>query len=291
MGMNTAVRWAAALILLNACAKKPDPAIGRQAAERARAHVASGRAATERLTQGLARDLAGAGAPIATALASGDPTRLGRALRDLHEGQSVIGRALSLYPTSFIAAVGADGKALASDRSATPDPLRDKDLGAAFPCVRVALGGTAGTCAGTFGLTAGIERRWFVAVTPARVSAEGPVTGAVVAAMTFGNVAKAVRGALDLETSREGVQLAVGILHAGRTYPAGADNDVPAHFLVREPLVQQIPAGTSERAAQAEVTFTFSQNEGRLQWGAAAGPVPSLGPGASLLVFRAPLRP
>lgn len=289
MGMTTtALRRATALALLAACQKTPDPAIGREAATRAQAHVASGRAATERLTQGLARTLEGAGAPVGAAFA--DPARLRRALRELHDDRSDIGRALSLYPTSFIAAVRPDGKAAASDREATPDPVADKDLGAAFPCVRAALAGTAGTCAGQFSLTAGAERRWFVAVTPARAATDGPVVGVVLAGMTFGNIARAVRGALDLETARDGVQLAVGILHAGRTYPAGADNDVPPAFLVRPPLVREIPADASERAPREAVTFTFSQNDGRMQWGAAAGPAPTLGEGAALVVFRAPLR-
>lgn len=285
---TTGLRWAAALILLGACGRQGDPAVGAAAAERARAHVASGRAATERLTQGLSRTIDGASAPVGAAMA--DPVRLRRALRDLHDDRTDIGRALSLYPTSFIAAVRPDGKAAASDREATPDPVADKDLGAAFPCVRAALQGTAGACAGQFSLTQGLERRWFVAVTPARATADGPVVGAVLAAMTFGNVAKAVRGALNIETARDNVQLVVGILHDGRTYPSGSDNDVPSAFLVRDPLLRVIPQGTSDRAAREVVTFTFAQNDGRMQWGAAAGPVPTLGDGASLLVYRAPLR-
>lgn len=288
MTMSTrGIRWAAALILLGACEKQGDPSVGREAAERARAHVASGRAATERLTQGLTRTIEGAATPVGAAMA--DATRLRRALRDLHDDRTEIGRALSLYPTSFIAAVRPDGKAAASDREATPDPAADKDLGAAFPCVRAALQGAAGSCAGQFSLTQGSERRWFVAVTPAR-GADGAVVGAVVAAMTFGNIAKAVRGALNIETARDNVQLAVGLLHEGRTYPSGNDNDVPAAFLVDAPLVRALPQDASARAAREVITFQFAQNEGRLQWGAAAGPVPSLGEGASLVVFRAPLR-
>lgn len=289
MSMRTSgLVWAAALILLGGCEKDRDPAVGRAAAERARAHVASGRAATERLTGGLSRAIEGASTPVGGAMA--DPARLRRALRDLHDDRTDMGRALSLFPTSFIAAVRPDGKAAASDRDATPDPVAEKDLGAAFPCVRAALQGTAGSCAGQFSLVEGAQRRWFVAVTPARATADGPVVGAVLAAMTFGNIAKAVRGALNIETARDGVQLAVGILHEGRTYPSGTDNDVPAAFLVDPPLVRAIPQGASARAAQVVITFNFTQNNGRMQWGAAAGPVPTLGDGASLIVYRAPLR-
>jgi hypothetical protein len=78
-----------------------------------------------------------------------------------------------LYPLSFVAAVRPDGKAAASDRSGEPDVMAERDLGAAFPCVRTAMQGTAGTCAGQFGLTEGVTRRWFVAVVPARASADG----------------------------------------------------------------------------------------------------------------------
>jgi hypothetical protein len=59
---------------------------------------------------------------------------------------------------------------------------------------------------------------------------------------------------------------------------------------VPEPLLRAIPADIAARAGREAVTFTFTENAGRLQWGAAASPAASLGPGDALLVFRAPLR-
>lgn len=288
MNMTHARAWTVALTLLVGCERAPDPAIGRAAAERARAHVTSGLGAVDRLTTGLARAMQGTSAPVGAAM--GEVPRLRRALRDLHDDHTPLGRELTLYPLSFVVAVRPDGKAAASDRSGEPDVMADRDLGAAFPCVRAAAQGTAGTCAGQFGLTEGVTRRWFVAAVPARASADAPAAGAVVAMMTFGNIAKAVRGALDMETTRDGVQLSVGILHEGRTYPAGTDNDVAARYLVREPLVRAIPADIAGRAGREAVSFNFTERGGRLQWGAAASPAASLGEGAALLVFRAPVR-
>lgn len=288
MTMNAARISTLALILLGACEQRRDPAIGREAATRARAHVTEGIGAVDRLTAGLSRAISGAAVPVAGAM--GDTARLRRALRDLHDDHTPTGRELSLYPTSFIAAVRPDGKAAASDRSGAPDPVAERDLAAEFPCVRRALQGSPGTCAGQFSLAQGTTRRWFVAVVPARATADAPVQGAVVAAMTFGNIARAVRGALDLSTARDGVQLAVGILHEGRTYPSGTDNDVAARYLVRERLVRAVPRALAAQSARSAVQFDFAENEGRMQWGAAAAPVPALGEGAALLVFRAPLR-
>lgn len=288
MNMSNTARCFVGLSLLAACEKSADPSVGRQAAQEASANVQSGTRAVERLTSGLARAVEGTSAPVGAAM--GDSSRLRRALRDLHDDHTPLGRELTLYPTSFIAAVRPDGKGAASDRSAAPDPLIDVDLAEAFPCVRRALQGTAGSCGGQFSLVEGSARRWFVAVVPTRPAAGEPVNGAVVAAMTFGNVAKAVRGALEMERSREPVQLAVGLLHEGRTYPSGADNDVPARFLVRPAMVRAIPASFAAAAARAPQTFTFTENGGRMQWGVASAPAPALGEGAALMVFRAPLR-
>lgn len=286
MHMSITRRWVLALSLLGACEKAADPSIGREAAQRAAANVTSGLRGVDRLTSGLGRAMQGASAPVGAAMA--DAARLRRALRDLHDDRTPMGQELSLYPTSFIAAVRPDGKAAASDRDATPDPVAEKDLAEVFPCVRAALQGTAGSCAGQFSLVEGAQRRWFVAVVPAR-DAGGEVTGAVLAAMTFGNVAKAVRTALDMETTRDGVQLSVGILHEGRTYPAGADNDVPGHFLVRAPLVRAVPASFAAAAGRGAQTFNFTEGA-RMQWGVASAPAASLGEGAALVVFRAPIR-
>jgi hypothetical protein len=151
--MTHARAWTVALSLLVGCERAPDPAIGRAAAERARAHVTSGLGAVDRLTTGLARAMQGTSAPVGAAM--GEVPRLRRALRDLHDDHTPLGRELTLYPLSFVVAVRPDGKAAASDRSGEPDVMAERDLGAAFPCVRAAAQGTAGTCAGQFGLTEG----------------------------------------------------------------------------------------------------------------------------------------
>ncbi len=268
-------------------------AVGREAAARATAHAREGIEAVGRLQGGLQTVLAGAAPTVAAAIATPiDVARVRNRLRDLHDDRSATGRQLSLYPTWFVAAVGADGHAIAGDLEPARDYLPGKDLRTAFPCLVTALSGTAGSCSGDFVTTEGAAPRgYMVTAVPLRAAADGPVVGALVGAMTYGRVAKAIREALNVSTLRDRVQLAVGFWHHGRIVPSGMDNDVPAALLVPDALLPRVPAYIGERlAAGTPFTFTFAENQGALQWGAAVAPVPALGPGEGILVFRAPLR-
>lgn len=290
--MNT--RWCWALVLWGlGCTKGGGDAAGREAATHAQGHVREGLAAVGRLTGGLQAVLAGAAPTVAAALAEPlDVARVRNRLLDLHDDRSATGRQLSLYPTWFVAAVGADGKGLAGDQPAGRDYLPGLDLGARFPCVGAALRGAAGSCTGDLVTTEGAAPRgYMVSAVPLRAAPDGPVVGALVGAMTYGRVAKAIREALNITTLSERVQLAVGFWHGGRVVPSGADNDVPAALLVPDALVPRIPANLGARLARGEsFTFTFTENQGAMPWGAAVAPAPMLGPGEGLIVFRAPLR-
>jgi hypothetical protein len=290
--MNT--RWSWALVLCGlGCSKGGGDAVARDAATHAQAHVREGLGAIDRLTTGLQAVLTSSAAPVGAALVEPlDVARVRNRLRDLHDDRSASGRQLSLYPTWFVAAVGPDGKGLAGDQEAGRDYLPGLDVGASFPCVGAALRGTPGSCTGDLVTTPGAAARgYMVSAVPLRATADGPVVGALVGAMTYGRVAKAIREALNVTTLRDRVQLAVGFWHGGRVVPSGRDNDVPAALLVPDSLLPRIPSNLGARLARGEsFTFTFNENQGAMQWGAAAGPTPTLGPGDGLIVFRAPLR-
>lgn len=290
--MNT--RWSLVLVMCGlGCSKGGGEAVGREAATQAQAHVREGLAAVGRLTNGLQAVLVdGAPTIAATIVEPLDVARVRNRLRDLHDDRTATGRQLSLYPTWFVAAVGADGKGLAGDQEAGRDYIPGLDLRAGFACVGGALTGTAGSCTGDLVTTEGAAARgYMLSAVPLRATPDGPVVGALVGAMTYGRVAKAVREALNITTLRDRVQLSVGFWHGGRVVPSRLDNDVPAALLVPDSLLPRIPGNLGARLAHGEsFTFTFEENQGAMQWGAAAAPAPTLGPGDGLIVFRAPLR-
>lgn len=289
--MNT--RWSWALVLCGlGCSKGGDDAAAREAATRAQAHVREGLEATGRLNTGLLAVLTSAAPNVATSISDPvDVARVRNRLRDQHDDRSATGRQLSLYPTHFVAVVAPDGKGLAGDLDAGRDYLPGLDVGSHFACVRAALAGTAGSCTGDFVTVEGAPSRgYMVSAVPLRLTNDGPVVGALVGAMTYERVAQAIRQALNVSTLRDRVQLAVGFWHGGRLVPSGHDNLVPAAMLVPDSLLPRVPANTNARLARGEsFTFTFSENDGRMQWGAAVAPAPALGPGDGLMVFRAPL--
>jgi hypothetical protein len=290
--MNTRCTWGLLLCGLG-CSKGGDDAVAREAATRATAHVREGLAAADRLTTGLHAVLVSVAPNVASSIAEPiDVARVRNRLRDLHDDRSASGRQLSLYPTHFVAVVGLDGKGIAGDIEASRDYLPGLDLRAPFACVGAALGGTPGSCTGDFVTMAGApSRAYMLSAVPLRATADGPVIGALVGAMTYGRVAQAIRQALNVSTLRDRVQLAVGFWHGGRLVPSGQDNDVPAAMLVPDSLVPRVPGNTSARVGRGEAfTFTFTENGGAMQWGAAVAPAPALGPGDGLMVFRAPLR-
>jgi hypothetical protein len=290
--MNT--RWSWALVLCGlGCTKGGGDAVGREAATRAQAHVREGLEATGRLTHGLQAVLVAAAPTVVPSIADPiDVARVRNRLRDLHDDRSTTGRQLSLYPTHFVAVVGLDGKGLAGDLEASRDYLPGLDLRTPLACVGAALGGTAGTCTGDFVTMQGApSRAYMVSAVPLRATPDGPVVGVLVGAMTYGRVAQAIREALNVSTLRDRVQLAVGFWHGGRLVPSGRDNEVTAAQLVPDSLLPRVPGNTAARVGRGEAfTFTFTENNGAMQWGAAVAPAPALGAGDGLMVFRAPLR-
>ncbi len=290
--MNT--RWSWVLVLCGlGCSKGNNDAVGREAATHAQAHTREGLEALGRLTNGLQTTLTNAAPTVISGFdAPFDVGRLRNRVRDLHDDRSANGRQLSLYPTYFVGVVGPDGKGLAGDREPGRDYLPGLDLRTPFACVGAALAGTAGSCTGDFVTMEGAPMRgYMLSAVPLRATPDGPVLGALVGAMTYGMVAKAIRQALNITTLRDRVQLAVGFWHGGRIVPSGQDSDVPAAMLVPDSLLPRIPGNTAARLTRGEsFTFTFAENNGAMQWGAAVTPAPSLAPGDGLVVFRAPLR-
>ncbi len=286
--------WAMLAATLSTGCKRNDGAVGREAATRAAAHVHEGRGMIDRLVNGLGPALSEAGPVLGPAMAAPmDVARVRNRLLDLNDDRNPAGRALSMYPTFFIVAVGPDGVGVASNRPVAQDWSPGKNLGAAFPCVQAALAGTAGQCSGETPTVEGQPvRAYHVSAIPLRAEANGPVVGALVGAYSFGRIARAVRQALNVQTATEGVQLHVGLWRGTRVLPSGEDNDVPEAFLVPAQLLRALPADTGARLSQGEgrFTHTFSENDGRMWWGVAGGPIPALGPGVGLIVFRAPLR-
>lgn len=290
--MNTRWTWALVLCALG-CSRGNSDAVGREAATHAQAHVREGLEAVGRLTNGLRGVLEECAPTVTPTLAEPlDVARVRNRLRDLHDDRSSTGRHLSLYPTRFVAVVGMDGKGIAGDIPAGSDFLPGVDLRAPFPCVGAALGGTAGSCTGGFvAMERAPRREYLLSAVPLRATADGPVVGALVGAMTYGKVAKAIREMLNVSTVRDRVQLAVGIWHGNRLLPSGNDDEIPQAMLVPDSLLPRFPANGGSRLARGEsFTFTFAENNGAMQWGAAASPSPLLAPGDGLVVFRAPLQ-
>ncbi len=276
-----------AVALTPGCRGGGDPADGRAAADAARGHVNEGRDAVERLATGLLAVMDRSAPQVGAALASSDVARVRNTLRGLHEDRGGIARDLSLYPTWFIAAVNPSGRGVAGDRAPDRDYLVGKDLGGAFPCVRETLGdGRSRTCVGELSSAEGQEARPFLATVAVTRGIDGATNGAVLATLTFGHMAKAIRQMLNVRTARDRVQLAVGIWYRGRLWPSGRDNDVAQAWLVPPALARRVPSDAQSRVARG-FTFTFDESEGRLQWGAAVGPLARLGAGAGLTVFRA----
>jgi len=274
-----------------ACTRQPDPAIGRAAAQKAVENAREGADSVGRLADGLVSVTEKGARALGPAMAA--PLDVARVrnvvLIDLHDDHSDVGRDLTMYPTWFLAAVGPDGRGVAGDRPPEQDFLVGKNLSAAFPCVAAALRGTGGRCVGELASAEGQPARaYLVGAQPTR-GPDNAVTGAFVAAVNFSRLAKAVRETLNLRTASESVQLHVGFLRNGRVHPSGADNDVAQAYLVPDGFLRRIPQGVEAQARSAPATFTFSENNGQMHWGAAVLPVPALD-GASILVFRAPLR-
>ncbi len=277
--------------LAAACNRQPDESIARAAAQKATENAREGAASVERLATGLV-DVTGKGARMLGPFFSApvDPARVRNIVRvDMHDDHSEVGCDLTMYPTWFLAAVGTDGRGVAGDRDPAQDFIPGKNLSAAFPCVAAALQGTGGRCVGELASGEGQPARaYLVGAQPTR-GPDGAINGAFVAAINFSRLAKAVRETLNLSTARERVQLHVGFLRNGRVHPSGADNDVAQAYLVPDSFLRRIPQGIEARARSAPATFTFSENGGQMQWGAAVAPVAAL-EGSSIVVFRAPLR-
>lgn len=291
--MKLTSRSLALAAVLSACSRGPDHAAAVEAARRATSHLDEGRAAVDRLSNGLRAALQKATVQVgATLVAPVDEARVRNTLRDLHDDRTDVGRDLSLYPTRFLAAVGADHHAVAGDRTPDQDYLKGRDLVTSFPCVAQALAGEAAGCVGEMSLGEGQPtRQYLVQAIPTRGMPDGAPNGALVGAITLGTMAKSIRQALDLQTARDRVQLSVGFWYHDRIVPSGGDNDVVQSFLVPDSLVRRLPSGTAAKLATGRpFTFTFDENEGRMQWGAAVGPVPALGPGVGMVIYRAPLR-
>ncbi len=275
------------------CNKGPDPAIGRQAAEKAAEHANEAVASIERLTRGLVDVTAKGARQLGPAMTdAANVARIRNVVRvDMHDDHTDVGRDLTLYPTWFLAAVGMDGKGLAGDREPERDFVPGKDLGAAFPCVRAALTGNGGFCVGELASGEGQDARsYLVAAQPTRAAEGQPVNGAFVTAIPYGRLAKAVRETLNLRTAHDGVQLHVGFVRNGRVIPSGRDNDVPQAYLVPDTMVPRVPANAWQRVQGGGFfTHTFTENQGRMQWGLGVAQVPTLTETA-VVVFRAPLR-
>lgn len=280
-----------AAALAAACTRRPDPAIGRNAAQQAIANAREGADSVGRLADGLVAVTAKGARVLGPLLAAPvDPARVRNSLRiDMHDDHTDVGRDLTMYPTWFLAAVGPDGRGIAGDRDPERDFLVGKNLSAAFPCVAAALRGDGGRCVGELASAEGqAPRVYLVAAQPARGD-DAAVRGAFVTAINFSRLAKAVRETLNLRTAGESVQLHVGFLRAGRVLPSGADNDVAQAYLIPDGFLRRVPRGLEADARRAPATFTFSENDGRMHWGAAALPVPAL-EDTAVIVFRAPLR-
>lgn len=275
-----------------ACGRNIDPTVGRRAAEKASEHVTEGSAAVERLTTGLVEVTRKAARDIAPSVDA--PVNVARVrnflTHELHDDHTEVGRDLTLYPTWFLAVAGVDGKGIAGDRAPDQDFIPDKDLGAAFPCVRTAIAGTGGHCVGEMASAQGQETRVYLVAAQPIHAADGTTRGVMVAAINYGRLAKAVRETLNLRTARDNVQLHVGFLRNGRVLPSGHDNDVAQAYLVPDVMLPRIPRDAGQRVAGGGFfTFTFTENQGRMQWGVAVGQVSALGDTA-MIVFRAPLR-
>ncbi|MFO0647026.1 MAG: hypothetical protein U0326_12365 [Polyangiales bacterium] len=292
MSVRTMGMALVAASVIAACSKGPDPAVGRANAAKAVEHVNEGRGGIERLTRGFTEVMTKVAREMGPAVAdTGNVARVrNRLLHDMHDDRTEVGRDLTLYPTWFIAAVGADGKGIAGDRAPEQDFIPGRDLGAAFPCVRAALQGTGGTCVGEMSSGEGqAPRVYLVSAQPTRATEGGAVTGAVVGTITYGRLAKAVRELLNLRVGRDRVQLYVGFSYGGRIIPSGTrDNDVAAAYLVPDTLLPRVPRDLDAKVSQGNgsTTFTFDENGGQTQWGAAAGRISVLGDHTSLLVFR-----
>jgi hypothetical protein len=269
-------------------------AVANEAARAATGHVDRGRTSVSTLSDGLLATLGRCATPVGQRLgAPVDPARVRNGLRDLHEERSSLGRELSFYPTRFLAALGTDGKAIASDKAPEQDTLPGRDVGAAFPCATAALQGRPGTCVAEFSPRDGEPPRVFLlAAQPTRAVEGGPVLGALVGAVSLASLARSLRTDLDVRTVHDGVQLRVGFLVGDRVVPSGTDNTVQEAYLVPDTLVPRIPRDTWTKlqATAGRFTFTFTENDGRFQWGAAVGTVPALGDRVALVVFRSPLR-
>jgi hypothetical protein len=282
---------AVTLALAAACSRQPDPAIGRAAAQKATENAREGSESVGRLANGLVEVTAKGARLLGPAMAAPvDVARVRNIIRiDMHDDHTDVGRDLTMYPTWFLAAVGPDGRGIAGDRAPEQDFLVGKHLSAAFPCVRSALQGNGGHCVGELSSGEGQPTRvYLVGAQPTR-GADNTINGAFVTAVNFSRLAKAVRETLNLRTAHESVQIYVGFLRNGRVHPSGSDNDVAQAYLVPDNFLRRIPHDIEARARTAPATFTFSENNGQMQWGAAVLPVPSLD-GASIIVFRAPLR-
>lgn len=267
--------------------------VGREAAQQATQHVTRASGMVDNLLDGLKTGLSHAETVVGAAMvAPVDAARVRNRLLDLGDDHNAVGRELSFFPTYFVIAVGPDGRAIAANRTVANDWSPGLNVGDAFACVGAALSGAAGTCAGTMPTRPGeLVRNYAVAAVPLRAEAGGPVLGALVGAYSFGGLAKAVRVALDNETQRARVQLAVGIWNGTRVVPSGNDNDVQQMYLVPQALVAALPPDVGARVASGRPsTFTFSQNDGAMQWGGAIGQTPRLGAATGLIVYRAPLR-
>lgn len=272
------------------CKKGDDGAAARAATQAAEQYVREGNEATRRLVEGLRDVIVRAAPTVAPTL--GDAARAREALRELHNDRTPLGRDFALYPTSFVAAVNADGTVVAADLREQGDPLSGKDVRGSFPCVAQALSGTAASCSGVLTLAEGQPNRAYaVTAVPMESNGDaGATRGALIGVMNLARMAQAVRQSLDLDHRRDRVQLSVGYWVNHRLWPLPDDPDVAVAWRVPQTLVARLPGDLGARVeAGGAATFHFTENEGRMQWGAAAAPTPVLGQGAGLVVYRGSL--
>lgn len=289
-GLKTAgVGLLAVAMVSLGCKKKENGAAALAAIQGAQRYVAEGNQSTQRLVDGLTGVLTRAAPALAPTMGQADRAR--SALRALHDDTTAMGRDMALYPTSFVALVGAGGRVIAADVQEGRDPLTGKDLRAAFGCVAQALGGTASHCAGTLDLAAGgPARAYSVTAVPLEASGDaGAGRGALVGMMNLARVAQSIRRALDNDHRADRVQLAVGFWVNDRVVPSPDDPDVAQAWRVPQTLLSKLPREFASRIGSGAVTFHFTENQGQMQWGGAASPSPSLGPHTALIVYRGTL--
>jgi hypothetical protein len=186
---------------------------------------------------------------------------------------------LVISPMSFLAVVGADGKAIARDMERDKDKMKGMDLAKLFPSVRGALDGKAGTEVGEFESTEPGGKPSVSIVMAAPAHYQGKVVGALVLGIPLWRLQQQLSKQLQMELAGKDRVVVWVYVYKG---------DVLHHHGTPPDLDKLVPDANARKAGLAKSPggFTGQVQQYGFWYGYGVRPLRVFGPDVGVVIFR-----